>query len=222
MMPKKKPDLARIYGKLRERFGFLDWWPGDTRDEVVIGAILTQQTSWKNVEKAIANLKRAGKLSLKAIARTDTRTLERLIRPSGFYRQKSRVLKRVSSYICGKYSGLNAFFDKRADALRGELLSLRGIGRETADSIALYAADKPLFVIDAYTRRTMHRIDPSVAEDAGYDSLRKYFQDNLEEDVELYQDFHAQFVELGKRYCKAKPVCGGCPLDGVCAYRRSR
>jgi len=217
-MPARKPDLAGIYRRLRKRFGFLDWWPGDTSDEIVIGAILTQQTSWKNVEKAIANLKKARKLNLRAIASTDTRTLERLIRPSGFYRQKSRRLKHVSTYICNNYGGLDALFNKGRGALREELLSLHGIGKETADSIALYAAGKPLFVIDAYTRRAMHRIDPGVPDDAEYDSLQEYFQGNLKADVALYQDFHAQFVELGKRYCKAKPVCAGCPLTGMCAY----
>ncbi len=218
MMSTGKADVAKIYHRLRNRFGFLDWWSGDTRDEIVIGAILTQQTSWKNVEKAISNLKKAKKLSLKEIAHTDIRSLERLIRPSGFYKQKSRRLKDISSYICKKYNGLGALFDKDAGVLRQELLSLNGIGNETADSIALYAAGKPLFVVDAYTKRAMHRIDPRIPENMDYDALREYFQDNLEVDVSLYQDFHAQFVELGKRHCKAKPVCAGCPLSAMCAY----
>ena len=220
MMPGRKPDVARIYSRLRNRFGLLGWWHG-TREEIVIGAMLTQQTSWNNVEKAMANLKKADKLGLKAIAHTDTRTLERLVRPSGFYRQKGKRLKHISSYICRNYSDIDMFFNKDADSLRKELLSLNGIGNETADSIALYAAGKPLFVIDAYTRRVMHRIDPGVPEDIDYDSLREYFQENLKADVNLYRDFHAQFVELGKRHCKAKPVCAGCPLGVMCTYRKS-
>jgi endonuclease-3 related protein len=219
-MNRKRIDLAEIYSRLRKRFGFQDWWPGETKDEIVIGAILTQQASWNNVEKAIEGLKSAGKLSLRKIARTDTRTLERLIKPSGFYRQKSRRLKGVASYVCERYGGLGRLFEKDGESLREELLSLNGIGEETADSIALYAAGKPFFVIDAYTRRAMHRIDPKIPEDTCYDLLRSYFQENLDSDIGLYKDFHAQFVELGKRHCKTKPVCRGCPLGGLCAYRR--
>ncbi len=219
-MPERS--LLGIYRKLRGRFGFRNWWPGETKDEIVIGAMLAQQAAWRNVEAAILNLKRESRLSLSKIARTDLRRLEWLVRPSGFYRQKSRRLKRVASYLSSRYPDLGALSKVGKDALRSELLSLDGIGKETADSIALYVAGKPTFVVDAYTRRAMHRLRPEIAEDMEYDALQDYLQAGLRKDIRLYKDFHAQFVELGKRYCRAKPACAGCPLGGICAYARSR
>lgn len=210
-------EIEKVYSSLRSRFGFLDWWPGETKDEIVIGAILTQNTSWKNVEKAIANLRKANKLSLERIAELDKRSLERLIRPSGFYRQKAERLKGISHYIKKNYGSLGKFFDKDTAGLRKELLSLNGIGMETADSIILYAAEKPIFVIDSYTRRAMSRIY-SRKKEFGYDELQKLITESINRDVEFYKDFHAQFVELGKNYCRKEPLCKECPLSKGCAY----
>lgn len=213
----KSLKLHQIYAKLREHFGYLDWWPGDTTDEVVIGAILTQQTSWKNVERAISNLRQNNSLNLVAIARSSIPELEAMTRPAGFYRQKSRRLKSFALYVSGNYKTLDRLFKKGSDELRTELLSLNGIGPETADSIILYAAGKPVFVVDAYTKRIMHRIygtDPEI----GYDELQRYITSELPNDVSLYNDFHAQLVELGKNYCRAKPLCNKCPLKSYCLY----
>ncbi len=209
-----------LYRLLRSRFGFLDWWPGDTKEEVFVGAILTQQTSWKNVEKAISNLKGCDAVSIEKIASMDLHRLEQLVRPSGYYRQKAMRLKQACSYIINSYGSLDSFFRLGGSELRLKLLSIKGIGPETADSIALYAAGKPSFVIDAYTKRIMHRIY-GTSEGISYEELKAYFERSLGEDAELYNDFHAQFVELGKRYCRAKPLCSGCPACHICAYAKN-
>ena len=183
--------------------------------------MLTQQTSWRNADKALRNLRKAGSLNLNAIANSNLRELGALIKPSGYYRQKAVRLKAVCNYIRDRHSTLRRFLHVDADALRAELLSMRGIGEETADSIILYAADKPAFVIDAYTKRVIRRVF-GIKEDLGYKQLQNYFQGGLAENVGLYKDFHAQIVELGKRYCMAKPVCVGCPLFKACRYGKSR
>ena len=212
------PKPLQIYKKLRAHFGFLDWWPGDTNFEVFVGAILTQQTTWKNVEKAIANLKSSDSLSVKKIANMTISKLERLVRPSGYYHQKAGRLKSICRAILKEHGTFENLLAKDREELRKILLSYNGIGRETADSIILYAANKPIFFIDAYTRKSINRINPSVKKDADYDELRNYFERNLKGNLTLYQDFHAQFVQLGKNYCKSKPLCSRCPLKGVCAY----
>ena len=212
------PKPALLYNTMRKRFGFLDWWPGETKDEVLIGAILTQQTSWKNVEKAIANLKNAGAISLRGIARMRKDRIEALIRPSGFYRQKAKRLKETCAYIYRNYGSLDKFFSRDKEALREELLGLNGIGNETADSIILYAAEKPAFVIDEYTRRVMGRVSGIYAGNKSYEEIQDFFEKGLERDVALYKEAHAQFVELGKNYCRAKPLCAGCPLEKICLY----
>lgn len=145
--------------------------------------------------------------------------LESLIRSSGFYRQKARRLKGLASYVSRNYGTLDAMLDKDAAALRRELLSLDGIGPETADSVLLYAAGKPTFVVDTYTKRIISRVygtDP----DMDYDNLKTLITANIKHDIELYSDFHAQFVELGKRHCRTKPICGNCPAAGICRYNR--
>jgi endonuclease-3 related protein len=214
----RDPDPSLIYKKLRARFGFLDWWPGDTKFEIFVGAILTQQTSWNNVEKAIANLKAARCLNLEKISSLSTSSLESLIRPSGFYRQKARRLSGICKSVKKDYGSLRELFRLKKNELRKVLLSYNGIGNETADSIILYAAEKPIFVIDAYTKRAMHRITPNIAEDVDYDYLQEYFKGRIKMSLNLYKDMHAQFVELGKRYCKTRPACAECPLNDVCEY----
>jgi len=210
-------ELAELYKKLRENFGYLNWWPGDTKVEIVVGTILTQNTAWKNVEKAIKNLKERKMLSLERLASAKPKELEDAIRPSGFYKQKAKRLSNLFKYIKTNYSTLERFFDKDKNELRNELLDLNGIGNETADSIVLYAAEKPTFVIDAYTRRIMHRVY-GIDEGIEYNKLKEYFESRLRPDLELYKDFHAQFVELGKRFCKKKPLCDECPIRDYCRY----
>ena len=213
----RNPDPMKIYSLLRERFGFLDWWPGETRDEILIGAVLTQQTSWKNVEKALANLREADSLSVSAIAEMRIPMLERLIRPSGFYRQKALRLKLLCSKIMS-YGSLDTFLSIPYAKLRSELLGCNGIGPETADSIVLYAAGKPSFVIDAYTRRIMQRIC-GIGESESYGELQRYFSSRLTRSAKLYKDMHAQFVQLGKSNCrKTSPECGTCPMLSICAF----
>ncbi len=212
--------MLRIYNMLRKRSGYLGWWPADSDFEVFVGTILTQNTSWKNVEKAIYNLKAADALSMEGIASMPVRRLERLIRPSGYYRQKAQRLKGLCSGILRDYGGLTDLFTLRKDVLRTTLLSMNGIGRETADSIILYAAHKPTFVIDAYTRRMISRLSGSP--EMEYDSLKNVFESGIRPDVRLYKDFHAQIVELGKNYCtKSSPKCAECPLRDMCAHYSS-
>ncbi len=202
---------------MRSVFGFLNWWPGDTKDEIFIGAILTQQTTWLNVEKAISNLKGSRALSIRALSRMETSDIEKLVRPSGYYRQKAGRLSSLSSKIISDYGSLSGLLSLDTKVLRKTLLDMRGIGPETADSIVLYAAGKPTFVIDAYTRRIMHRVF-GIPADISYDSLKAVFESALPQKLELYKDFHAQFGELGKRYCKTKPACGECPAAKLCRY----
>ncbi len=206
-----------LYRRLRKQFGYLDWWPGDTRDEIIIGAILTQQTSWKNVEKALENLRKDNSIDLRKISGMGLARLQRLIRPSGFYRQKARRLKALCAYIFSDYANLDSFLGRDRATLRKELLGLNGVGKETADSIMLYAAEKRVFVVDAYTRRITGRVY-GVEEDMDYDRLAGLISDSIPASIKLYKDFHAQLVELGKRYCRPRPLCAECPINEHCAY----
>ncbi len=212
--------LMNIYKKLLKHFGRQHWWPAETRFEVIVGAILTQNTSWKNVEKAILNLKKEKMLNNKKIANVDIRKLESLIQPSGFYKQKSERLKKFCKYLDRNYnSDLNKFFNRNTDEIRNELLSLNGIGNETADSILLYAGEKLKFVVDAYTVRMCERTGIKNAKK--YDELQSFFEKNLPKNIKLYKEFHALIVELGKNFCRRKPECDGCPLKDVCKYGSS-
>jgi endonuclease III related protein len=210
-----------IYNKLRQHFGFLNWWPGETSFEIFVGAILTQQTQWRNVELALANLRNSNSLSLEKISRMPLPRLEKLIRPSGFYKQKAARLQGICRNVMENYGNLDKFLSVRKDKLRELLLSYNGIGNETADSIILYAANKRSFVIDAYTKRAMHRINPSISQNIEYMQLKSYFEESIRGNISLYKDFHAQFVELGKNYCKTRPLCRKCPLNRNCTFGRN-
>ncbi|MDE1825471.1 MAG: endonuclease [Candidatus Micrarchaeota archaeon] len=212
-----KGKLLALYYRLRAEYGFLDWWPADTKTEVIVGAILVQNTSWNNAQKAIANLKGARMLNPQRLSGAKLGRLEELIRPSGFYRRKALRLKQVFVHIRKKYLTLHRFLSQDKVSLRNELLLQSGIGKETADSIVLYAAEKPAFVVDAYTKRIMGRVY-GTNERMGYDELQSSIQSAIPEDVLLYKDFHAQFVEHAKKYCKKKPLCPNCPLSCICAY----
>ncbi|MCL5011701.1 MAG: helix-hairpin-helix domain-containing protein [Candidatus Marsarchaeota archaeon] len=212
-------ELIDFYKILNARFGFLNWWPAGSREEIIVGAILTQQASWKNVEKAIQNLKKANVISVEKLAKLNLKKLEKLVRPSGFYRQKAKRLKTFMNYVYENYQTLDNFFNKNTEELREELLKLNGVGKETADSIILYAAEKPIFVIDAYTRRIIERVYGLKMD---YSELQGFIQSKIEKNTILYKDFHAQFVELGKENCKTKPLCEGCPLNVFCSFYSSK
>jgi len=203
MRVKPKTDLIEIYNKLLNQFGHKIWWPADTPFEVVVGAILTQQTKWENVEKAIRNLKENGLMAEETVARAEIEKLEGLVRCTGFFRQKAKRLKAVSTFF---YEN-PGILDKPVDELRDALLSLNGIGDETADSIVLYAADKPKFVIDAYTKRMCK----CMGIEGDYGTLQSLFESSLPRDVPLYKEFHALIVEYGKQFC-GKKRCSECVL----------
>lgn len=209
-------DFVEIYRTLRECFGYQDWWPARTAFEVMVGAILTQNTNWNNVEKAIENLRDADRLTADAIAGVDAEELQDLIRPAGYFRQKSARLIRLARWVeqnCDPADqGLTALKEWPQYELRRELLNINGIGPETADSILLYALDKLVFVIDTYTVRVFGRHE-LIEADLPYQELQEEFHYRLPDDLDLYRDFHAQIVELGKRNCtKRSPSCGSCPL----------
>ncbi len=215
--------LLKIYDLLYERFGPRHWWPGDTRLEIIIGAILTQNTSWKNVEKAIENLKRKKVLKIKSLSRVSEKRLAKLIKPAGYYNIKSNRIKNFLVFLNTKYkNSLNQMFGTKTQKLRSELLEVKGIGPETADSILLYAGGKPVFVVDAYTKRVFsrHRFAPQETE---YEGWQQLFQGNLPKDVKLYNEFHALIVELGKELCRPKnPMCAKCPIRRINHGRRNK
>jgi endonuclease-3 related protein len=207
--------LTEIYQILFDRFGPQHWWPGQTQFEIITGAILTQNTNWANVEKAIANLRAADRLTSEKLHRLDVSQLAELIRPAGYYNIKAKRLKNFVNWLFENYDGkLTNLEDLDTDQLRAELLAVKGIGPETADSILLYAFGKPIFVVDAYTARIAFRhqlIEP----DADYERLRELFQSNLPQDIQLFNEYHALLVRVGKEFCKPKARCPGCPLENL-------
>jgi endonuclease-3 related protein len=208
-----RPTLIEVYERLYARYGAQGWWPGDGRFEIIIGAILTQNTNWGNVEKAIANLKIAGCLTPKGLYALDTERLAELIRPAGYFNVKAQRLRHFLEWLFRRFDGdPDAAADLSAQRLREELLAIKGIGPETADSICLYAFDKPVFVVDAYTARILGR-HGMIWPEAGYEEIREYFEGGLVRDVCLFNEFHALLVRLGKDHCKSKPLCTGCPLE---------
>ena len=217
MNKKLNKKLNEIYNLLHEAFGPMHWWPAETSFEVMVGAILTQFVSWKNVETAICNLKSEGLLSIDGICSVDNEKLEELVWCTRFYKQKTKKLKGFCLHLKHTYGGnLDVFFKKEPGELRKELLSLYGVGEETADSIMLYAAGKPVFVVDAYTRRIFGRLG-FFGEKASYSEIQKLFMDNLEHDVKLFNEYHALIVRVGNRYCTGKtPRCSECPLNVMC------
>lgn len=205
--------LKEIFYRLLGHFGPQKWWPANTSFEVIVGAILTQNTSWNNVERAIELLKDADLLSIDGIYKIDEKTLERLIKPSGFFRQKTRRLKDFVNHIVTEWNGsLENFLAQPMESLRSQLLRIKGIGPETADSIILYAAHQPSFVVDRYTHRILLR-HGWVSTRYHYENLRNLFMLRLPHDIYLFQEYHALFVQLGKQYCGKTPKCSGCPLE---------
>jgi endonuclease-3 related protein len=213
----KIPDALKIYNLLYSYYGESKWWPAETPFEVMIGAILTQQTNWSNVEKSIHNLKKAGLLKIKPLAKAKILDIESCIQQSGFFRQKAQRVKLIAEHIYENYEGdLSKLFKKDINELRKELLSLTGVGLETADSILLYADSKPKFVIDAYTFRIFKRLGLDFK--GKYKIAQDFFESNLPKDVNVYRNYHAFLVELGKNFCKIKPECKECPLNITCEF----
>jgi len=207
--------LTGIYRMLYKQFGPQHWWPGDTPFEIAVGAILTQNTNWGNVERAINNLKNSSMLDAHVLHKVPHAKLASLIRPAGYFNIKAKRLKHFLAFLTTHYNGdIEKMKDEDLHKLRRRLLEVNGIGPETADSILLYALDKPIFVIDAYTKRvlTRHSIIP---ESATYHEMQGLFHKNLPADTALYNEYHALLVMTGKHFCKPKPKCQGCPLEGI-------
>lgn len=214
-MPVKKQILLEMYDRLFEAFGPRHWWPAESEFEVVVGAILTQNTAWRNVEKSITHLKTHNVLSPEAIYNMPIEKLAALIRPAGYYNIKAKRLKSFMHFLYNGYGGdLNRLLGTEMTSLRKELLAVKGVGPETADSIILYASGKLSFVVDTYTKRILYR-HHMVPDDASYDMIRDFFMDRLPQEVSLYNEFHALLVCLGNAFCsKTKPRCMQCPLQG--------
>jgi len=207
------PPLMEVFRKLFQTWGPQHWWPGRTRLEIIVGAILTQNTNWANVEKAITNLRRKRLLSLHALLTFPESTIAQAIRPAGYYNQKAKRLKAFASFLERTYGGsLRRMFSDTTPQLRQRLLSVPGIGPETADSILLYAGRRPVFVVDAYTRRVMQR-HGWIRGNETYEDLAALCQQALPADVQLLNELHALLVRLGKTHCRTRPRCPGCPLE---------
>ena len=205
-------DLYEIYDRLLAAFGPQQWWPGETPFEVMVGAVLVQNTNWKNVERAIENLAEAGLLSLEKLHELEAEELAELIRPAGYYRLKAKRLKNLITFIFEQYDGsLDTMFAADIESLREGLLSVKGVGPETADSIVLYAAEKPTFVVDNYTARVWKR-HGWIEFEADYYTLKDHFESSLERDTQLFNEYHALIVRVGKEFCGKQPKCDACPL----------
>jgi endonuclease-3 related protein len=237
-----RSQLPSYYTALLARYGPQNWWPARSRFEVILGAYLTQNTNWSNVEKALLNLRRAGRLSVSAMREVPLEELEMLVRPSGYFRQKARNLKTFIAFLDRQYSGsLSRMFAEPTAKLRAELLELNGVGPETADSILLYAGNHPVFVVDAYTRRVLLR-HGIIGEKTGYEEMRSMIELAISSSeaeslvvqaatadprhpvsrmsssarsalVQHYNELHALIVRVGNHYCRTKPLCEGCPLQ---------
>jgi endonuclease-3 related protein len=206
-------ELLTIYDTLLRFFGEQGWWPADTPFEVMVGAVLTQNTAWRNVERAITNLKEEDVLTPLGLRRIDEARLAELIRPAGYYNIKAKRLKSLIEFLDRGYGGdLIKMFSEPLSSLREEILTVKGIGPETADSILLYAGEKPIFVVDAYTRRILSR-HGMITDGASYGDIQGLFMRSLPKDVSLYKEYHALFVQLAKTFCKTTPHCAECPLE---------
>ena len=213
-MPNTASTLMQFHQAMFARYGPRNWWPGDSPFEVMVGAVLTQNTNWSNVEKAIANLRAARLLDPHRIDQMSHDQLAELIRPAGYFNIKARRLKNLVHWFCREYDGsIEALGACSVDRLSEELLGVNGIGRETADSIILYALEKLTFVVDTYTYRILVR-HGCVAPESDYEELKHYCQSQLPDDVAVYNECHALIVEVGKNHCRPRPKCDDCPLAG--------
>ena len=208
--------LQEVYQRLLDAFGPQKWWPGDTRFEMMVGAILVQNTNWQNVERAIGNLREAELLDPHALYEVPEEELQELIRPAGYYRVKAKRLRGLLRFLVERYDGsIEAIFRTPLADLRQELLGVNGVGPETADSILLYAGGLPIFVVDAYTHRILGR-HGWIDLESDYHQIQEFFHDRLPADAPMFNEFHALLVYLGKHYCKkARPLCETCPLKSM-------
>ncbi|GHV06972.1 endonuclease [Clostridia bacterium] len=204
--------LQTIYDTLYARYGDLHWWPGETPYEIIVGAVLTQNTAWSNVEKAIANF--GSNLSPEFVAGCDISKLSEIIRPAGFFNQKAAYLKAVTAWYAGYRYDVPTVQKQPLDTLRAELLAVKGIGQETADSILLYAFEFPTFVVDAYTHRLCERLPIKAGK--SYAEVKAYFEKRVQKSAKTYNHFHAMIVINAKEHCRKKPLCDGCPLSADC------
>ena len=209
--------IENIYEKLISHFGPLHWWPGDSPFEVMVGAVLTQAVSWNNAARAVNNLKAAELLSVEGMLAIPRTELAELIRPALYHGQKARKLQELMGFISGHYEGsLEKMFRAEFETLRTQLLSVWGIGPETADSILLYAGEYPVFVVDAYTIRIFSRIG-LISEKTKYREMQLFLHNNCRKEVYFYNEYHALLVNLGKDFCrKNKPLCQSCPISTAC------
>ncbi|MGY4687007.1 endonuclease [Petrotoga sp. DB-2] len=208
--------VYEIYKDLYDYYGPQHWWPADDWFEVTVGAILTQNTSWNNVEKSIENLKQRDLLEPEKLSKIEEDDLAQLIRSSGFYNLKSKRLKNFLEWLKKYNYDTDKIKNKSVTSLREELLSIKGIGKETADSILLYAFEMPVFVIDAYTKRMFSRLGLILSRE--YDEFQNFFEKNLTKDVQLYNEYHALIVKHSKVYCKKTPKCSNCFLKEKCSW----
>jgi endonuclease-3 related protein len=219
-------DLLELYRRLFAVHGPRNWWPvtGGGRFEIICGAVLTQNTRWRNAEDSLANMKAAGLWSFRSLHIADPELLAEAIRPSGYYNTKARKLKTFAAVVEDEFGGsLDAMFDRTVEELRGLLLGIWGIGEETADDIVLYAAEKPTFVIDRYTTRLVDRLGWQVEGNRRYGDYKKMFEDLLPADVPLFNEFHAVIDGHGARTCTSRaPACGGCCLLDICPTGQNR
>ncbi|MDR0570707.1 MAG: endonuclease III domain-containing protein [Clostridiales Family XIII bacterium] len=207
--------LLSVYEALLARYGEPRWWPAKTPYEVIVGAILTQNTAWSNVEKAIANL--GSDLAPEVLAGMDAEKLAELIRPAGFFNQKARYLKEVTAWFAKYGYDVSIVRERSLGKLRAELLATKGVGQETADSILLYAFGFPTFVVDAYTHRLCARYPIEAGK--SYAATKAYFEEHLPKNAETYNNYHALIVINAKEHCRKKPVCTACPLGDICGRR---
>ncbi len=204
--------LIEMFDNLMHHFGPQNWWPAETELEMMVGAVLTQNTNWKNVEKALNNLKKGNLLSLHKLSALSISEMAEVIRPAGYFNIKAKRLKNLIDLVVEHYQAdLSMLLKEETRTLREDLLSVKGIGPETADSILLYAARRPVFVVDAYTHRILTR-HGMTDEQASYHELQALFMDHLRDDSALFNEFHALLVKTGKKYCRRKPLCHLCPL----------
>ncbi len=207
--------LAEVFARLFGAYGPQGWWPGDGVFEIMVGAVLTQNTAWTNVELAIANLRRASRLSPEAIHETREAELAELLRPSGYFNLKAQRLGALCEFLLGS-GGIEALAERSTASLRADLLRVKGIGPETADDILLYALERPVFVIDAYTRRLLSRLG-MIRGDEAYEALRAGVEAVFPGETQRLNEFHALIVQQAKRHCRRQPACVGCPLAVGCA-----
>lgn len=204
--------LKELYDKLWQAFGPQGWWPGESPFEIALGAILTQNTNWRNVARVISDLKRNGLLDARTLREMPDAELAERLRPVGYYNIKAQRVKSFLAFLADRYhDSLTLMAEEDLETLRPKLLAIKGIGPETADSILLYALHKPSFVADAYTFRVLSR-HGLVGEPLTYEELRRLFMDNLPEEVALFQEYHALLVRVGKEFCRTRPKCDRCPL----------